>query len=108
MTAGYVALAVAVLAEVAATLSLRMAALGRTRWYVAVVLGYVLAFGMLSVTLAAGVPLGIAYGVWAACGVALTALLGRLLFRDPLNRVMLGGLALIMIGVLLVEFGSAH
>ena len=108
MTAGYLALAVAVLAEVAGTLSLRMAALGRPRWYVAVVVGYVIAFGMLSVTLAAGIPLGIAYGIWSATGVALTALLGRVLFRDPLNGVMLGGLGLIMAGVLLVELGSSH
>ena len=85
-----------------------MAALGRPRWYVTVVVGYVIAFGMLSVALAAGIPLGIAYGIWSATGVALTALLGRVLFRDPLNGVMLGGLGLIMAGVLLVELGSSH
>ncbi|MEE1650439.1 SMR family transporter [Brachybacterium sp. J144] len=98
----------AILTEVAATLSLRMAATGRRRWYVPVVLGYVLAFALLSGALAAGMPLGVAYGVWTAVGIIATALLSRLLFREALTPVMLGGMGLIVVGVLLVELGGAH
>ena len=101
-------LAGAILTEVAATLSLRMAATGRRRWYVPVVLGYVLAFALLSGALAAGMPLGVAYGVWTAVGIIATALLSRLLFREALTPVMLGGMGLIVAGVLLVELGGAH
>lgn len=101
-------LAGAILTEVAATLSLRMAATGRRRWYVPVVLGYVLAFALLSGALAAGMPLGVAYGVWTAVGIIATALLSRLLFREALTPVMLGGMGLIVVGVLLVELGGAH
>jgi len=50
-------------------------------------------------------PIGVAYGIWAATGVALTAVLGRVLFREPLTRLMLGGIGLIIVGVLLVELG---
>lgn len=101
-------LAGAILTEVAATLSLRMAATGRRRWYVPVVLGYVLAFALLSGALAAGMPLGVAYGVWTAVGIIATALLSRILFREALTPLMLGGMGLIVAGVLLVELGGAH
>ena len=53
-------------------------------------------------------PLGVAYGVWSAGGVAVTAIASRLFFNEPLTRTMMAGIALIMAGVLLVEIGSAH
>ena len=54
---------------------------------------------------AGGLGLGVAYGVWAATGVALTAVGSRLLFDEPLTPLMGAGLALIIVGVLLVELG---
>lgn len=106
MTA-WILLSVAVGAEVAGTLSLRVAAAGSSRWYLAVVMGYLLAFAALSSSLAEGMPLGVAYGIWAAAGVALTAIGSRVFFREPLTRVMGIGIALIMVGVLLVEIGAS-
>ena len=52
-------------------------------------------------------PLGVAYGVWAATGIVLTALLSRLLFREALTPVMIAGMGMIVGGVLLVELGGA-
>ncbi|WP_370616690.1 DMT family transporter [Mumia sp. Pv 4-285] len=101
-------LAGAILVEVAATLSLRMAATGRRAWYAAVVTGYLVAFSCLALSLDAGMALGVAYGIWAASGVALTAVASWLLFGEPLTVVMAGGIALIAAGVLLVELGAAH
>lgn len=49
-----------------------------------------------------------AYGIWAAAGVALTALLGKVVFGEALNRTMLLGIGLIVVGVLLIELGAAH
>lgn len=102
----WVLLGLAVLAEVAGTLSLRLAAAGRRRWYLAVGAGYLIAFTSLAATLERGMPLGVAYGIWAAAGVALTAIGSRIFFREPLTRVMVLGIALIITGVLLVELGS--
>ena len=99
-------LSAAVASEVASTLSLRVAAGGRRSGYAPVVLGYLLAFVLLSGALRAGMPLGVAYGVWAAAGIVLTALLSRLLFREPLTPTMLAGMGLIAAGVLLVELGG--
>lgn len=101
-------LCAAVISEVSATLSLRIAAGGRRAWYAGVALGYVVAFSFLSGALAAGMPLGVAYGVWAAAGIVLTALLSRMIFREALTPVMLAGMGLIVVGVLLVELGGAH
>lgn len=98
----------AILTEVTATLSLRAAVGGRRLLYVVVAVGYVAAFSLLSLSLGAGMPLGIAYGIWAAAGVALTAVASTLIFKEPFSVLMAVGIALIMGGVLLVEVGSAH
>ena len=102
---GWVLLAIAIVTEVGATISLKLATDGKRVWYVAVVAGYLTAFSLLAVALTLGLPIGVAYGIWAATGVALTAILGRVLFREPLTALMLGGIALIIVGVFLVELG---
>jgi small multidrug resistance pump len=98
-------LAGAIAVEVTASLSLK-AALDAPIWYVPVVVGYVASFVLLGFVLRAGMPLGVAYGVWGATGVAATALLAAVLFGEPLTPVMIGGLVLIIAGVLCVELGS--
>ncbi|MEU0673487.1 SMR family transporter [Streptomyces sp. NPDC006172] len=95
----------AILLEVTATLSLR-GALDHPALHVIVAVGYVGSFTMLSLVLRAGLALGVAYGIWGASGVALTAVLATLLFGDPLTPVMGVGIALVIAGVLCVELGS--
>lgn len=103
----YLFLIGAILFEVAGTVSLRLAVDNR-RWYSAVAVGYLVAFIMLTLTLANGLPLGIAYGIWAAAGVALTAIISKFLFKEPLTWLMSLGIVLIIGGVLLIELGAAH
>jgi small multidrug resistance pump len=95
----------AVVSEVTATLSLK-GALDHSWLYIIVVTGYVGAFVLLTDVLKAGMPLGVAYGIWAALGVGCTALLSAALFGEPLTMVMGVGLMLIIGGILLVELGS--
>lgn len=102
----WTALMIAITFEVAGTLSLRVAATGRPLWFGAVIGAYVAAFAALSVALADGLPLGVAYGIWAATGVAATAVLSRVLFKEPLTALMMAGVGLIAAGVLLVETGG--
>lgn len=100
-------LVLAIASEVGGTLALRVAATGRRWWwYGPVVVGYVVAFGFLSLALQEGMGLGVAYGIWAAAGVALTAIASRLIFDEPLTPVMSGGIALIIGGILLLEVGG--
>jgi small multidrug resistance pump len=104
----WIFLAAAILSELGGTLALRMASAGRAAWYAVVVTGYVGAFAGLSLALDRGLHLGVAYGIWTASGVALAAIASRLLFSEPLTRVMVGGIALIAAGVLLVELGASR
>lgn len=108
---GYLFLVLAIVTEVAATLALRMATSESKKkrlWLIVVGGGYAIAFYGLTMALTYGVPLGVAYGIWAASGVALTAVLSRVFFKEPLTKLMLLGIGLIMIGVLLIELGAAH
>jgi small multidrug resistance pump len=95
----------AILTEVSATLSLR-AALDHPAWYIVVVGGYLAAFTALSFVLREGMGLGVAYGIWGATGVVLTAVFATFLFGDPLTATMGVGIALVIGGVLCVELGS--
>lgn len=82
------------------------AAVDHPGWYAVVVPAYVTAFVLLGAVLRAGMALGVAYGVWGATGVALTAVLGAVVFAEPFTPVVVAGIALIMAGVLVVELGS--
>ena len=64
----------AILSEAAGSLSLK-AALDHPAWYALVAAGFISAFLFLSLTLRQGMALGVAYGIWGASGVALTAIL---------------------------------
>ncbi|TCU50035.1 SMR family transporter [Curtobacterium sp. PhB146] len=98
-------LGTAIVAEVTGALSMQ-AAVDKPGWYALVVVGYVAAFAMLILVLRAGMAVGVAYGIWGASGVALTAVLAAVLFGQALTLTMVVGIALIAAGVLLVEIGS--
>jgi len=99
----------AITAEVVATTSLKLSE-GFTRLLpsVVVVVGYVAAFTMLSQSLTRGMDLGVAYGVWAAAGIALVAAIGALFLGESLTWVQVGGIALIIGGVMALELGGGH
>jgi small multidrug resistance pump len=102
-------LILAILTEVAATMSLRASeGLKKKLWLIPIVAGYVSAFSFLGLALAEGLPLGVGYGIWVACGVALTAIASRILFKEPLTPTMAAGILLISAGVLIVEIGAGH
>jgi small multidrug resistance pump len=95
----------AIAIEVAATLSLR-ASQDHSAWLLLVVAGYIGALVLLTLVLRAGMPVGVAYGIWGALGTAGTAVLAAVIFDDPFTWPIVAGIGLIIGGVLLVEFGS--
>lgn len=104
----WTALTGAIVCEVMATLALRASEGFRKRiWIIPVTIGYLASFYLLWLTLRLGMHVGIAYGVWTACGVALVAVAARVLFREPLTWVMVLGIALIVGGVLTIEMTGA-
>lgn len=99
-------LLLAILAEVVGTLGLRASDAFRKRsWLLPVALSYVAAFTCLRMALAAGFPVGVAYGLWVAIGIVAIALAARVIWRDPITLRMLAGMLLIVVGVMLVELG---
>ncbi|TGD88163.1 QacE family quaternary ammonium compound efflux SMR transporter [Mycolicibacterium sp. CH28] len=93
--------------EISGTLSLR-AAQDHPAWLVVVVVGYVSSFYFLTMVLRAGMPVGVAYGIWGALGTAATAVLAAVIFGDPFTTPIVAGIGFIIAGVLMVEFGSRH
>jgi small multidrug resistance pump len=94
----------AIAVEVFATLALRASdGLRKKAWIAPIVIGYLTSFYLLWLTLGLGMPVGIAYGVWTACGVACVAVIARYLFKDPLTWKMMAGIGLIVAGVLTIE-----
>ena len=101
---GWLFLLLAIVLEVAGSLSLK-AALNAPGLYAVVVPAYLAAFVLLSATLRTGMGLGVAYGIWGAMGVALTAVMSLILFGEPITLLMGLGIAAVMAGVLCVELG---
>lgn len=98
-------LALAILLEVTGSLSLR-ASIDDPVFAAVVVAGYAGAFLALFGALRQGMPLGVGYGIWGACGVALTAVMSMVLFAEPITPLMGLGIVVVMAGVLVVELGS--
>ena len=107
---GYVFLALAIIGEVIATTFIKFTIGDRQVWwaYPIVAVGYVFAFVMLSFTLSRGVPLGIAYALWAGIGVVLVAVISWLFFHESLTWMQIAGMVLVIAGVMLLELGARH
>ena len=105
---GWVFLAIAIAAEVAATTAMRYSN-GFTVMVpsIVTVAGYIIAFGMLSQALRT-LDLGIAYASWAGIGTAVIALIGIIAFGEPGTLGKTLGLALIISGVVMVNMQGAH
>lgn len=104
-------LTLAIAAEVTATSALK-ASEGFSHWQpsLIVVLGYGIAFYLLSLTLRS-IPVGVAYAIWSGLGTALIALAGWWLYGQRLDAAALIGIALIVAGVLVMNLfssASAH
>jgi small multidrug resistance pump len=107
---GYLFLGFAIVGEVIATSFLKLTTGDKAQWwaYIVVVVGYILAFSMLSQSLSKGVPLGIAYAIWAGIGVVLVAIVSWVVFGESLTLLQLGGMVLVIGGVTMLELGGKH
>lgn len=97
---------IAILSEVVATASLKLSE-GFTKLIpsVVVVIGYVIAFYCLSLTLKS-IPLGIAYALWSGLGIVTVSILGWFIFGQKLDGWGLLGMLLIICGVLVLNLLS--
>jgi len=102
----WVFLSIAIISEVIATSCLK-ASEGFTRFWpsVVVVIGYLLAFYLLSLTLKT-IPVGIAYAVWSGVGIVLIAMVGWLFLGQKLDMPAIIGLVFIITGVMVINVFS--
>lgn len=99
-------LAIAIVAEVIATSALKASeSFTRLGPSVLVVVGYGLAFFMLSQTLRS-IPVGVAYAVWSGAGIVLVTLVGFVVFKQRLDAAALIGIGLILAGVIVMQVFS--
>lgn len=70
-----------------------------------VVIGFGMAFYCLMVVLEY-LPLGITYAIWAGIGICFTALLGWLVFHQPIDTPAMLGMGLIIAGIVVINLYS--
>nr|WP_233238397.1 SMR family transporter [Bordetella sp. LUAb4] len=99
-------LAVAIIAELIATSSLK-ASEGFTRLLPSAitVVGYLVSFYFLSQTLRE-IPVGIAYAIWSGVGIVLISIIGLVFFKQHLDLPALIGIGLIVAGVIVMNVFS--
>ena len=64
-------------------------------------------FSLLSWSLKV-LPIGTAYAVWTGIGAAGTAILGMIVFKDPVSIARITAIAFIITGVILLNFSSSN
>lgn len=103
----YLLLAAAIASEILGALATRFSE-GFTRPLptAIAVIGVVGAYYLLSLVLARGMGIGVAYAIWAALGVASVAIIGAVFLGDRLTGVQMLGLLLVIAGVVSLEMGG--
>ncbi|AVZ86021.1 MULTISPECIES: multidrug efflux SMR transporter [unclassified Acinetobacter] len=97
---------IAIVAEVIATSALKSSeGFTKPMASIVVVLGYMIAFYCLSLTLKT-IPVGIAYAVWSGVGIVLITTVAWIVFDQKLDVWGIVGIALIMSGVLVLNLLS--
>jgi multidrug transporter EmrE-like cation transporter len=101
-------LLLAIVSEVIATSSLK-ASQGFSRLWpsLLVVVGYGAAFYWFSLSLKQ-IPLGIAYAIWSGLGTVGVVLIGLFLWGETLNALRVFGIALILIGTVILNLSKAE
>lgn len=103
----YILLAAAIVFESAGTICLRAShGFERKAWIFPLFALTLASFIALSLALREGMPIGVAYGIWAALGIALTSTLGHFFYREHFNLMMAAGITLISVGAILIEVGG--
>jgi small multidrug resistance pump len=99
----YLYLAIAIVSEVIGTAALK-ASNEFTELVPSLIVaaGYASAFYFLTLTLRT-MPVGIAYALWAGCGIVLISAASWILFKQSLDAPALIGIGLIAAGVVLIN-----
>ena len=102
----YLYLAIAIIAEVAATSALKASEeFTRLIPSIIVVVGYGVAFYFMTLVLRV-IPIGITYAVWSGLGIVLVTIVGFFLYKQTLDIPAIIGMGLIVSGVIVINVFS--
>ncbi|MEZ7005727.1 multidrug efflux SMR transporter [Streptomyces sp. SCSIO 75703] len=105
---GYLLLAAAIAAEVAGTTAMKYSeGFSRLGPSLLTLLGYVVSFALLAQTLKT-LSVGTAYAIWSGIGTAAIATIGVMFMGEGLTAAKAAGIALIIVGVVVLNLGGAH
>ncbi|MGW0814901.1 DMT family transporter [Streptomyces viridiviolaceus] len=105
---GYVLLAGAIAAEVAGTTAMKYSdGFSRLGPSLLTALGYLVSFALLAQTLRT-LSVGTAYAIWSGVGTAAIATIGVAFMGEGMTVTKAAGIALIIVGVVVLNVGGAH
>ena len=100
-------LSIAIVAEIAGTLFLKASdGLSRLWPSIGVGIGYVIAFTLMAISLKK-LDVGITYAIWSGVGIMGAAIGGVLFFDQDLSKLNIIGMAIIILGVVVMNLGGA-
>jgi small multidrug resistance pump len=103
---GYWYLAIAIAAEVIATLALKASdGFSNSTASIVCMVGYVVSFYFLSLVLKS-IPIGIAYAIWAGMGIVLISSISAVLYKQMPDLAAIIGMFLILAGVIVINVFS--
>lgn len=102
----YLYLAIAIVAEVAATSALKASdEFTNLVPSIIVVVGYAVAFYFMTLVLRV-IPVGVTYAVWSGLGIVLVNIVGVFLYKQTPDIAAIIGMSLIILGVVVINVFS--
>ena len=102
----YLYLALAIIAEVAATSALKASEeFTKIIPVMIVIVGYGIAFYFMTLVFRV-LPIGITYAIWSGLGIVLVAIVGFLFYKQTLDIPAIIGMGLIISGVIVINVFS--
>ena len=102
----YTYLAIAIVAEVIATASMKaVKGFSTPLPLLLMVCGYAVAFWMLTLVVRS-IPVGIAYAIWAGLGIVLISVAALVIYGQKLDLPAMLGMAMIVGGVVVIQLFS--
>lgn len=98
----------AIITEVIGTLSMKYGSSVTEHWVGLSIMYFMLIISYSCLAIAIKrIPLAVAYGTWESLGLAFITYFSHLLFNESLGLVKIIAISLIIIGILLMECGTA-
>lgn len=102
----WLAIAIAIVAEVTATTALKASNEFTRLWpSLIVVAGYGVAFYFMTISMRV-LPVGIMYAIWSGLGIVLVSIIGWFVYKQTLDIPAMIGMGLIILGVVVINVFS--